>query len=85
MKSMKCTYRATIQTLMTYGNPNDVVNKIFKWHLSRLQSDLEMSMRGSDFIFDSVQLLHYNCHYIHSRRSGWYVEYPDWIKTKKQQ
>ena len=33
-------------------------------------------MRGSDFIFDSVQLLHCKCHKIGQ-------DSPDWIKKKK--
>ena len=40
-------------------------------------------MRGSDFIFDSVQLLHYKCHKIDFKSSGSYINSPDWIKKKK--
>ena len=29
---------------------------------SRYQDDLEKSMRESEFIFDSVQLMYYKCH-----------------------
>ena len=46
--------------LMLYDNANEVVNKVFESLLSRYQIDLETLMRGSDFIFDSVQLLYYN-------------------------
>ena len=40
-------------------------------------------MRGSDFIFDSVQLLYYKCCKINSKRGGSYIDSPDWIKKKK--
>ena len=40
-------------------------------------------MRGSDFIFDSVQLLYYKCHKVNFKRSGSYIDSPDWIKKKK--
>ena len=40
-------------------------------------------MRGSDFIFDSVQLLYYKCHKINFKRGGSYNDSPDWIKKKK--
>ena len=40
-------------------------------------------MRGSDFVFDYVQLLNYKCHKISLNRVGSYIDSPDWIKTKK--
>ena len=39
-------------------------------------------MRGSNFIFDSVQLLYQNCHKINAKRGGSYIDSPDWIKQK---
>ena len=39
---------------MPYDNANDVVDKLFKSPLLRYQTELETSMTGSDFIFDSV-------------------------------
>ena len=66
-----------------YDNVNEVVNEIFKSLLSRCQIDLETSMRGSDFIFDSVQLMHYKYHKINFKRGGSYIDSPDWMKKKK--
>ena len=40
-------------------------------------------MRGSDFIFDSVQLTYYKCHKVNFKRGGLYIDSPDWIKKKK--
>ena len=40
-------------------------------------------MRGSDFIFDSVQLMYCKCHKVNFKRSGLYTDSPDWIKNKK--
>ena len=39
---------------MSYDNANEVINELFESPLSRYQVGLETSMRGSDFIFDSV-------------------------------
>ena len=39
----------------------ETVNELLESLLSRHQIGLETSMRGSDFIFDSVQLLYYKC------------------------
>ena len=40
-------------------------------------------MRGSDFIFDSVQLIYYKCHKVNFRPDGSYIDSPGWIKMKK--
>ena len=47
------------------------------------QNDLEISVRRSDFVFNSVQLLYYKCHRINFRRGGSYNDSPDWMKKKK--
>ena len=40
-------------------------------------------MRESDFIFDSVQLLYYECHKTNFKRGASYMDSPEWIKKKK--
>ena len=40
-------------------------------------------MRGSDIIFDRVNLLHYKCRNINLKQDGSYIDSPDWIKNKK--
>ena len=40
-------------------------------------------MKGSDFTFDWVQLLYYKYHNVNFKRSGSYIDSPDWIKKKK--
>ena len=40
-------------------------------------------MKGSDFVFDSVQLLSYKCHRINFRRGGSYNNSPDWVRRDK--
>ena len=47
---------------MSYDYANEVVNEVFESLLSRYQISLETSMRWCDFIFESVQLLYYECH-----------------------
>ena len=41
-------------------------------------------MRGSDFIFDSVQLMYYKCHKLDFKRGGSYIDSPDKIKKEKK-
>ena len=40
-------------------------------------------MRGSDFIFDSVQLMYYKCHKVNFRPGGSNIDSPGWIKKIK--
>ena len=42
-------------------------------------------MRGSDFIFDLVQIMHYKCHKVNVKCGGSYIESPNWIKRENQQ
>ena len=47
---------------MPYDNAIKVVSDLFESLFLKYQIRLETSMRGSGFIFDSVQLLYYKCH-----------------------
>ena len=40
-------------------------------------------MRGREFVFDSVNLLHYKLHKISLNRVGSYIDSPKWLKIKK--
>ena len=42
-------------------------------------------MRGSEFAFDSVHLLHYNLHKISLNRGGSYKDSPEGLKKMKRQ
>ena len=40
-------------------------------------------MKGSDFVYDSIDPLHYKCHKI-NLNCGWsYINSPEWLKNKK--
>ena len=43
------------------NDANQILNELFESLLSRYQDNLETSMRGSEFIFDLVQLVYYKC------------------------
>ena len=67
----------------SYNDVDEVANEVFESLRSRYQENLETSMRGSGFVFDSVQLLYYKCHKINFKRGGSYIDSPEWIKKKK--
>ena len=67
----------------SYNNVNDVVNELFESLLSRYQVNVETSMRESDFVFDSVQLMHFKCDRVTCKRGGSDIDSPAWLKSKK--
>ena len=46
--------------IMMGKETDDIIDEIFESLLPKYQEGLEESMRGSKFIFDSVDLLYYN-------------------------
>ena len=67
----------------SWDDANEVVDELPKSLRSKYQEKLETSMKGSDFIFDSIQLLYYKCHKNFFKRDGSHIDSPDWIKNKK--
>ena len=65
-----------------YDNADEIIKKFFESPLNRYQIGLETSMRGSDFNFDSDDLLYSKCHNINPNCGGSYIDFPDWIKSK---
>lgn len=61
----------------SYSEVNKVVNEIFKSLCSKYQENLEVSIKGRDFVFDSVHLTHYKCHEVNFKRGGSYIGSPN--------
>ena len=51
--------------------------------LQKYQEGLEASMRGSEFVYDIVDLLYYNLNKVSLSRGGSYIDSPKWLKNKK--
>ena len=68
--------------IMIGSDKNEVIEDLFKSLLQRYQENLEEKMRGSEFNFDAVNLLHYDLNKIN--RGGSYIKSPDWLNGKKQ-
>ena len=69
--------------IMIGSDTNKVIEDLFKSLLQRYQENLEEKMRGSEFSFDAVNLLHYDLNKISLNRGGSYIKSPDWIGAKK--
>ena len=68
--------------IMINDEAGEVIEELFDSLKNRYQNNLE-SMKGSDFVFEYVYLLYYECHKINPNRGGSYIDSPDWIKNKK--
>ena len=56
----------------------NVLNPFFP----RYQIGLEITIKGSQFIFGYNDSLCYKCHKIILKLGGWYIDSPGWIKNK---
>ena len=66
------------------GNETDeIIEKCFWSLLQNDQKGLKQSMRGSEFNFDSVDLLYYHLQKISLKIGGSYIDSPGWLKNKK--
>ena len=61
------------------GNETDeIIEELFKSLFERYLKGLEKKMRGSGFVFDSVDLLNYKLHKISLNLGGSYIDSPEW-------
>ena len=66
------------------GNEIDeIIENLFDSLLQKCKKCLEKWMKGSDFVFDSVDLLNYKLHEISLNWSGSYVDSQKELKNKK--
>ena len=69
--------------IMMGDETDEIIKGLFEYLLQRHQEGLEESMKGSEFVFDSVNLLEYKLNKIGVNRGGSYVDSHKWLKNKK--
>ena len=82
-----------IRTMLTKSNnvnillgskTDEIIEKLFESLLQNYQKDSEESMKGSEVIFDSVDLLYNDLHKTSLKRTGSsYIDSLKWLKNKK--
>ena len=70
--------------IMVSSETNEIIINLFDSFLQKYQERLEESMRGSEFVYDSVAVLYYNFNKVSLSRGGSYIDSPEWVKTKGQ-
>ena len=68
---------------MIGSETNEIIKNLFESFLQKYQEGLEELMRGSEFVYDSVDVLYYNLNKVLSR-GGSYINSPKWLKNRKE-
>ena len=69
--------------IMIGSETNEIIEDLFQSFLQKYQEGLEESMRGSEFVYDSVDVLYYNLNKVSLSRGESYIDSPKWLKNKK--
>ena len=64
------------------NNTKEIINELFSSLLTRYPIGLEISMIGSDFVFDNIGKMYYKCHRICLNHGGLCINSPEWIKNQ---
>ena len=67
--------------IMVRSETDETIRELFESLLQLYQKNLEESMRGSEFVSDSVDSLYCNLNKISLSRSGSYIDSPKWLKN----
>ena len=68
---------------MMNDKADETIEELFDSLKNRYQNNVEL-MRGSEFIFNYVNLLFNKCHKVITNRGGSYIDFLDSIKNKQQ-
>ena len=80
-----------IRTIYTWSNKvsimqgidtNDIIKELFESFLHDYQEKLK-TIKGRDFVFESVYLMDYKLHRVRLKRGGSYIKSPEWLENKK--
>ena len=64
------------EEIMMGSETDQIIEELFESLLKRYQEGLEESMKGSEFILDSVDVLYYDLNTIGLNRGGSYIDSP---------
>ena len=73
----------SIEIMIIDNETDEVIEERFKSLLQKYLQGLEKSMKGTEFVFDRIDLLYYKIHKISLNRSGSYIDSTEWLKNKK--
>ena len=63
------------------SDTDDIIRELFRSFLHNCQEELKI-IKGSNFVFESVELMDYKLHRVRLRRGGSYIKSPEWLLHK---
>ena len=69
-------------SIMQGIDTNDIIKELFESFLHDYQEKLK-TIKGSDFVFESVDLMDYKLHRVRLNRGRSYIKSPKWLENKK--
>ena len=83
-RETRTTYVQSDNEEIRLGNEkDDIIKELFKSFLNNYQKEETILRKGSDFIFESVDLLSYSIHKISLKRAKSYIKSPEWVINKR--
>ena len=70
------------ENIMWSTKTDNIIEKIFGSFSDNYQKE-ERIIRGSDFVFESAELMDYKLHKVSLKRGGSYIKSPEWLVNKK--
>ena len=65
------------------NDTDDIIKELFQSFLNNYQQEEIVLRKGSDFVFESVDLLVYHLHKISLKRGKSYIKSPEWVLNKR--
>ena len=75
--------RSDNEEIMLANDTSDIIKKLIESFLSNYQKEEQILRGGSNFIYDSVDILGIHFHNIKLKRDKSYKKCPEWISSKK--
>ena len=69
-------------SIMRGSDTDGIIREIFRSFLRNYQEELKI-IKGSNFVFESVELMDYKLHRVRLKRYGSYIKSPEWLANKK--
>ena len=71
------------ESIMWGGDTDDIIRELFRSFLHNSQEELKI-ISGSEFNFESIELMDYKLHRVRLRRGGSYVKSPEWLEQNNE-
>ena len=71
------------ESIMWRSDTDDIIRELFRSFLHNYQEELRTT-KGSEFIFESVELMDYKLHRVRFRRGGSYIKSSEWLLKGQQ-